>query len=84
MSRHYAKHLLVMVPGFLFGAALAMAIAPGDVVLWLAAGVVLGLYSHAFLSDGYAGGWPWSIASGSRALTGARKRKGPPRPTASH
>ena len=42
-------HLFLITLGFFVGAALAVAIAPGDVLLWVAAGIVLALFCGAFL-----------------------------------
>jgi len=50
----------VMVFGFVVGAFLAMFIAPGDVVLWIVTGLVLGLFARSFFARSSGGDifWP--------------------------
>ena len=48
MTRYRIERGLVALAGFCLGASLAMCIAPGDVLLWVAAGVTLTLFAHAF------------------------------------
>ena len=52
----------IMAAGFCAGASLAVAIAPGDVFLWVATGIVLGLFSHFFFAEksGRAARWPFT------------------------
>jgi hypothetical protein len=52
----------IMAAGCFIGASLAVAIAPGDVFLWVATGIVLGLFSHFFFAEksGRAARWPFT------------------------
>lgn len=52
----------VMAAGCCIGASLAVAIAPGDIFLWVATGIVLGLFSHYFFAEqsGRAARWPFT------------------------
>lgn len=66
----------IMFLGFFAGVALAFAIAPGDVLLWIAAGIVLALFCGAFFAGNTAGSlfWPfkksfWSRSGSSRRTT---------------
>ena len=61
MSRHPVERTAEMVLGFLAGAALAVCIAPGDVFLWVATGVVLGLFAHAFFVGRFGGDPLWPV-----------------------
>lgn len=53
------KQTFIMSLGFFAGVALAFAIAPGDVLLWVAAGVVLALFSGAFFAGSTPGRFFW-------------------------
>jgi hypothetical protein len=46
MSRYRIERATVLALGFLLGAALAICIAPGDVLLWIVAGAFLSLFCH--------------------------------------
>lgn len=59
MSRHRVERALVLAFGFLLGAGLAISIAPGDVVLWIVAGVFLGLFCHEQFVRSCGGELPW-------------------------
>ena len=60
----------IMVAGSLLGASLAVAIAPGDVFLWVATGIILGLFAHYFFEErsGRAAHWPFIGNSRPRAI----------------
>ena len=60
----------IMVAGFCIGASLAVAIAPGDIFLWVATGIVLGLFSHMFFEEksGRAAHWPFVGSSRTHAV----------------
>lgn len=62
MRKHHAEDVVVMVLGFVIGAALAMSIVPGDIILWLATGACLGLFSHIFFTKNFGGDlfWPFT------------------------
>ena len=61
---HQVEQALVLTLGFVLGAALAVCIAPGDVLLWLAAGVVLSIFSRAFFIGDLGGEfvWPFEVS----------------------
>jgi hypothetical protein len=61
--RRHIERTVVMSLGFLLGAAVAMSIAPGDVVLWVVTGIVLGLFARAFLDQSFGGEvfWPFAV-----------------------
>ena len=79
----------IMAAGCCVGASLAVAIAPGDVFLWVATGIVLGLFSHFFFAEqsGRAARWPFTGSSRTHAVRirrSARRgtlRRHPRRPT---
>ncbi len=79
----------IMVAGFFLGASLAVAIAPGDVFLWIATGIVLGLFARLFFEErsGRVARWPFTGSSRPRAARirrSARRAKwhrGAKRPT---
>ena len=58
--RTHSADVGVMVFGFVCGAFLAMFIAPGDVVLWIITGLVLGLFARSFFARSSGGDifWP--------------------------
>ena len=62
MGKYYLERVFVMGLGFGVGAALAMSIVPGDIVLWLATGVCLGLFSHMFFAKNFGGDLFWPFA----------------------
>ena len=55
MWLYHVEHAFVMLVGFLVGVALAMCIAPGDIVLVLMAGIVLGFFARGFLDQNLGG-----------------------------
>ncbi len=59
MRQYSLGHVMSLLFGFLLGAALAISIAPGDVLLWLATGIVLGVFSHAFFQRSFGGEFSW-------------------------
>jgi hypothetical protein len=69
---YHVEHTVVMVLGFLVGAALAMCIAPGDILLVLATGVVLGFFVRGFLDQNLGGElfWPF-VGSGGKKHVGS-------------
>ena len=60
----------VMAAGCFVGASLAVAIAPGDVFLWVATGIVLGVFSHFFFrgQSGGAAHWPFTASDGPHTV----------------
>ncbi len=56
----------IMVAGFFLGASLAVAIAPGDVFLWIATGIVLGLFARLFFEERSGRVTRWPFGGGSR------------------
>ena len=79
----------IMAAGCCVGALLAMVIAPGDVFLWVATGIVLGLFSRFFFEEksGRAAHWPLTGGSRTHAVRIGRAvrhntlRRYPRRPT---
>jgi hypothetical protein len=59
MGRYRIERAVVLTLGFLVGAGLAVCIAPGDVLLWVAAGVFLSLFCHEQFSRSYGGELLW-------------------------
>jgi hypothetical protein len=74
MNRRILERAVVMVLGFFAGAMLAMSIAPGDVFLWLATGVVLGLFAHAFFVSSVAEEQAWPFTRHRRPYQGKKHR----------
>ena len=70
MTRYRIEQLLVMAFGFVVGTALAICIAPGDVLLWLLAGIVLSIFSRAFFIRDLAGELLWPQHQKKRATKG--------------
>ena len=66
MGKYYAEQIVVMVLGFVVGAALAVSIVPGDVVLWLATGACLGLFCHMFFAKNFGGDLIWPFVGHHR------------------
>jgi hypothetical protein len=64
------EHIVVMMIGFLAGAGLAMCVAPGDVLLVVAAGIVLGFFAREFLDQSLGGDlfWPFAKTSGKKSV----------------
>jgi hypothetical protein len=56
---HRIEQAVVMLLGFLVGAALAVCIAPGDVLMWVVAGLVLSVFARAFLIGELGGEFRW-------------------------
>lgn len=67
----------IMTAGFLIGASLAVTIAPGDVFLWVATGIVLGLFAHFFFEEtsGRAARWPFTGKSRPHAVRTRRSTR---------
>ena len=63
------EHIVVMMLGFLVGAVLAISVVPGDILLVVVAGIVLGYFAHAFLDQNLGGElfWPFAKASGKKS-----------------
>ena len=59
MTRYRIERAVVLAFGFLAGSALAICIAPGDILLWAVAGIVLGVFCHAFFVANLGGELPW-------------------------
>ena len=81
MSVYRAEKMVVMVLGFVVGAALAMSIVPGDIVLWLATGACLGLFCHMFFVKNFGGDLLWPFAGHHRHR---KRRVSRPRTTQNH
>lgn len=62
------EHAVVLVLGFLVGAALAVCVAPGDIMLAVVAGIVLGFFAHEFLDQTLGGKllWPFAKTGGKK------------------
>lgn len=80
MSRYRIEQAVVTVLGFSIGAALAMCIAPGDMLLWVAAGVTLTLFAHAFFIRDLGGELLWPL-TGSHHLPRKKPHPHKPRPS---
>ena len=74
MSRRNLDRVVVLALGFSVGAILAVSIAPGDVLLWLATGVVLGLFVHAFFVSSVAEEQAWPFTWHHRSHHGKKHR----------
>jgi hypothetical protein len=64
MSRdhiHQVEQAVVMVFGFCLGVSLAMCVAAGDVLLWVATGIVLSIFSRAFFIRDLGGELLWPL-----------------------
>ena len=55
MTRHRIEQAVVSVLGFFVGTLLAVCITPGDVLLWIMAGIVLAIFSRAFFICDFGG-----------------------------
>jgi hypothetical protein len=64
---HQIEQAVVLVIGFFLGAALAMCIAPGDILLWAAAGITLSIFCRAFLIGDLGGDFLWPFAPARKA-----------------
>lgn len=59
MGRDWLRHALVTFVGFCLGVLLAMCVAPGDRLLWVVVGIVLGIYGLSFFDRVLGGQFPW-------------------------
>ena len=64
---HQVEQAVVLIVGFILGTALAVCIAPGDVLLWLAAGVVLSIFSRAFFIGDLGGEFVWPFETSRKS-----------------
>ncbi|MGA2620152.1 MAG: hypothetical protein ABSF26_21245 [Thermoguttaceae bacterium] len=64
MTRYHIEQIFVLALGFFVGAALAVCVAPGDILLWVAAGIALSIFSRAFFIRGLAGELLWPVGEG--------------------
>jgi hypothetical protein len=62
MTKHRIEQAAVTGLGFLIGAILAICITPGDVFLWIMAGIVLAIFSRAFFICDFGGDFLWPFA----------------------
>lgn len=77
MDRHYIGRVTITALGFLMGAVIAMSIAPGDTLLVVGIGIVVGYSVGALFDQGFLGYWPLGKSAGretlaARANTGRR------------
>ena len=77
MTRYRIERTVVSLLGFLAGAALAMCVVPGDMLLWVAAGITLALFSHAFFIRDFGGELLWPLADLTAAHDGHGNRPNP-------
>jgi hypothetical protein len=80
MSRrriHQIEQVVVLAIGFFLGAALAVCIAPGDIALWAAAGLVLSIFCRAFLIGDLGGDFLWPFAPARKARPKPNDKLGP-------
>ena len=68
MTRHRIEQAVVIGLGFLAGAILAVCITPGDVFLWVLAGIVLAIFSRAFFICDFGGDFLWPFAKSRQSL----------------
>ena len=68
MLIHRAERVFVTLCGFFVGAMLAMCVAPGDVVLTIAAGIALTIFANAFFIRELGGSLFWSSGRGRSDL----------------
>lgn len=59
MSRYRIEQAAVLVFGFLLGVALAIIVAPGNVFLWIVAGVFLSFFCHQQFVRSWGGELLW-------------------------
>lgn len=81
MSMHQIERTVVLGLGFAVGAGLAICIAPGDIFLWVATGIVLGLFARAFFVNSFGDDFVWPFAQSWRSH---KKRRHRPKPTVTH
>ncbi len=74
---HRIEHAVVMMLGFFLGAMLAICVAPGDILLVVVAGIILGFFANEFLDQELGGDLFWPFARPSR-------KKHTPEGTVSH
>ena len=74
MSGYRLREIVVLTLGFFLGAGLAISIAPGDVLLWIMTGVVLGFFTHAFFVESLGGNLAWPAGG---ILAFGRRRRAP-------
>jgi hypothetical protein len=74
MNIHRVERAVVEAVGFLLGAALAVCIAPGDVLLWVLAGLVLAVFCREHFVRNCGDDFVWWFAHHPEA---------PPKPPAS-
>ena len=67
----------VLAIGFFLGAALAVCIAPGDIALWAAAGLVLSIFCRAFFIGDLGGDFLWPFAQVRKAHPKPNDKLGP-------
>ena len=77
MWLYHVEHAFVMLVGFLVGVALAMCIAPGDIVLVLMAGIVLGFFARGFLDQNLGGEFFLAVYQVGRQEARAKCDRGP-------
>ena len=80
MSRRRVRQIeqaAVLAFGFFLGAALAVCIAPGDIALWAAAGVVLSIFCRAFLIGDLGGDFLWPFAHVPKSSPKPNDKLGP-------
>ena len=75
MHGHPVEHGVVMLLGFLVGAALAICIAPGDLFLSIAAGLLLGIFAREFFDLNFGGHWFWPFARHAGRRGGVSKSR---------
>ena len=81
MGKYYVERVVVMVLGFVVGAVLAMSVVPGDILLGLAAGACLSLFSHMFFAKNFGGDLFWPFFGHHRHR---KHRASRPRTTSTH
>jgi hypothetical protein len=59
MTRYRIEEVVVTVLGFFVGTALAMCLTPGNVLLWVVAGIVVGIFCRAFFICDLGGELLW-------------------------
>ena len=71
MNRYYIGHVTIAVLGFLMGAVFAMSIAPGDTLLLIGTGIVLGFFARALFDQNFGSDWFWHFGRpiGRKTLT---------------
>ena len=62
MTKYRIEQALVSAFGVLLGLMLAMLIAPGDLGLWVAIAILLGIFCRAFFIRGLYGELLWPVS----------------------